>query len=206
MVDPVTAERYDVVNREVWLVSGRSDDGGLVVHAQLDGDNGGGRWGRERHLPAGYVREHVTLAYAQTAHAAEGRTADTAHVLVDESMDRAALYVGLSRGMQSNVAYVAVEGDQHRLDRLSAMLERDDVERTAVQVQADEFEAADHLGRLGPQWTDLVVLDASEPIGRCCTMRWGRSESVASMRTRRAGRCTGWCGARNSTATTRRSC
>ena len=93
MVDPVTAERYDVVNREVWLVSGRSDDGGLVVHAQLDGDNGG-RWGRERHLPGAYVREHVTLAYGQTAHATEGRTADTAHVLVDPSMDRAALYVG----------------------------------------------------------------------------------------------------------------
>jgi hypothetical protein len=67
----------------------------VVVHAQLDGENGGGGWGRERHLPAVYVREHVTLAYAQTAHAAEGRTADTAHVLVDPSMDRAALYVGL---------------------------------------------------------------------------------------------------------------
>jgi hypothetical protein len=107
------------------------------------------------------ARAH-TLAYAQTAHAAEGRTADTAHVLVDPSMDRAALYVGLSRGMQSNVAYVAVEGDQHRLDRLSAMPERDDVERTAVQVQADEFAAAEHLGRLGPQWTDLVAIDASE--------------------------------------------
>ena len=206
MVDPVTAERYDVVNREVWLVSGRSDDGGLVVHAQVEGDNDG-RWGGERHLPAAYVCEHVTLAYAQTAHAAEGRTADTAHVLVDPSMDRGALYVGLSRGMQSNVAYVAVEGDQHRLDRLSAMLERDDVERTAVQVQADEFEAADHLGTAGsavdrPRRHGCV---GALPNG-AARRTGGRSEDAASTRTRRAVRCTGWCGARNSTGTTPRNC
>jgi hypothetical protein len=28
-------------------------------------------------------------------------------------------------------------------------------------------------GAVGPQWTDLVAMDASDAIGRCCTTHWG---------------------------------
>ncbi len=34
-------------------------------------------------LPPAYVREHVELGYAVTAHRAQGLTVDTAHVLAD---------------------------------------------------------------------------------------------------------------------------
>ncbi len=49
-------------------------------------------------LPASYVREHVELAYASTAHRAQGRTVDTAHALVSPTTTREVLYVSATRG------------------------------------------------------------------------------------------------------------
>lgn len=60
-------------------------------------------------LPANYVRDHVELGYASTVHRAQGATADTAHLLVREGMNREALYVGLTRGRHTNHVYVATE-------------------------------------------------------------------------------------------------
>ena len=45
------------------------------------------------------------LAYATTPHAAQGRTVDTSHVLVDGLGDRQGLYVAMSRGQEANYAY-----------------------------------------------------------------------------------------------------
>jgi hypothetical protein len=45
------------------------------------------------------------LAYATTVHAAEGRTVDTCHLLVDGMGDRQGLYVGMSRGQHANYGY-----------------------------------------------------------------------------------------------------
>ena len=69
----------------------------------------GRRWGGRVVLPAGYAAEHVELGYAITAHRAQGSTVDTAHVLVDPSTTREQLYVGLTRGRSSNIAYVATD-------------------------------------------------------------------------------------------------
>lgn len=60
-------------------------------------------------LPAGYVAEHVDLGYAVTAHRAQGITVDTSHVVVTPSTTRENLYVCMSRGRESNVAYVALD-------------------------------------------------------------------------------------------------
>jgi ATP-dependent exoDNAse (exonuclease V) alpha subunit len=53
-----------------------------------------------------YLRQHVTLGYAVTVHTAQGVTADTAHVVLGESANRAMAYVGMSRGRDANHAYV----------------------------------------------------------------------------------------------------
>jgi hypothetical protein len=45
-------------------------------------------------------------AYASTVHAAQGRTVQNMHVVVDEMMDRVAFYVAMSRGKIENRAYV----------------------------------------------------------------------------------------------------
>jgi hypothetical protein len=58
-------------------------------------------------LPAAYVRGHVQLLYATTAHRAEGATVDTAHPLITAGMTREALYVLASRAREKTVFYVA---------------------------------------------------------------------------------------------------
>jgi conjugative relaxase-like TrwC/TraI family protein len=164
LVDPDTGHSFIVVNREIWKVEGREPDGGLVVRRELDrGRDGEQRWSVQRHLPAWYVQEHVELAYASTVHAVEGLTVDTGHAVVGARTNLAAFYVELTRGGESNVAYViTVSPDQHYLARLSEMFERPPVERAATHVQGEEFDAVDHLGRLGPVWTQLVADDAGE--------------------------------------------
>ena len=57
-------------------------------------------------LPAAYVREHVELGYATTAHRAQGRTVDTAHAFVSATTLREPLYVMATRGRESNRLYV----------------------------------------------------------------------------------------------------
>ena len=53
-----------------------------------------------------YLREHVTLGYAATVHSAQGVTADTAHAILGEGSTRAMLYVAMTRGRDSNQAYM----------------------------------------------------------------------------------------------------
>lgn len=66
-----------------------------------------GRIGRP---PADYVAEHLDLGYAVTSHRAQGITVDTSHVRRnDAAMTRENLYVALTRGRQTNLAYVAID-------------------------------------------------------------------------------------------------
>ena len=161
--DPLTGKKFIVVNREIWKVERPTRDGGLIVRRELGrDDNGEQRWSVKRELPANYVREHVELAYASTVHAAEGRTVDTGHSLVEEGCDLPAFYVENTRGIESNVAYVVTTGDEHYLARLSDLFERPTVELTATKAQGEEFDATDHLGRLGPIWTTLIGEDGAE--------------------------------------------
>ncbi len=58
------------------------------------------------HLPADYVAAHTQLGYASTAHRAQGATVDTAHAVIDPSMDRNAAYVALTRHKRQAHVYV----------------------------------------------------------------------------------------------------
>ena len=102
-----------VANRAVYTVLGLDADGALRVRGADDGI---------AHLPRTYVDEHLTLAYASTVHAAQGRTVDTCHALLDEAAAREAAYVALSRGREANYAYLvaAREPDPHQPQRLAA--------------------------------------------------------------------------------------
>ena len=53
-----------------------------------------------------YLREHVHLGYALTVHSAQGITADTTHAVIAESASRAMAYVAMSRGRNTNHAYI----------------------------------------------------------------------------------------------------
>jgi hypothetical protein len=97
----LTTGRGWVKNGDQWTVTRVNTDGSLVV--QRDS-------GQKIRLPAEYVREHVELGYATTAHRAQGRTVDTAHTLViGRGMTREALYVAATRARHANHLYVSID-------------------------------------------------------------------------------------------------
>ena len=79
-----------VRNGDQWTVTATHDDGSMTLQRV----NGTGRVV----LPADYVAEHVELAYASTAHRAQGRSVDTAHAMVSPTTTREVLYVSATRG------------------------------------------------------------------------------------------------------------
>ncbi|WIY84175.1 AAA family ATPase [Propionimicrobium sp. PCR01-08-3] len=94
-----------VRNGDRYTVLDVHDDGTLTVQPA---DESGGR-GSAVVLPAGYVAEQVELGYAITGHRAQGITVDTAHTLVTEQTTRENFYVAMTRGRDSNMAYVVTK-------------------------------------------------------------------------------------------------
>jgi len=97
------AGRRWVRNGDRWTVATVRRDGALEVRRPER------PWRGTVLLPAAYVRRHVELGYAVTAHRAQGITTDTSHVVVASGTTRENLYVAMTRGRESNVAYVAVD-------------------------------------------------------------------------------------------------
>ncbi len=94
----LTTGRSWVKNGDRWTVTTTHADGSMTIQRAADR-------GRVV-LPAEYVREHVELGYASTAHRAQGRTVDTAHAAVSVTTTREVLYVAATRGRTSNRLYV----------------------------------------------------------------------------------------------------
>jgi hypothetical protein len=92
-----------VKNGDRWRVVDIRRDGSMLVD-RLDPRRRG-----KAVLPSEYVGEYVDLGYAVTAHRAQGITVDTSHVVVTPSTTRENLYVSMSRGRESNIAYVALD-------------------------------------------------------------------------------------------------
>ncbi|WP_415093472.1 MobF family relaxase [Nocardioides sp.] len=92
-----------VRNGDRWTVTRVHRDGSMQVQRL------GPAVGGSVVLPAAYVAEHVDLGYAVTAHRAQGMTVDTSHVVVTGSTTRENLYVSMTRGRDSNIAYVALD-------------------------------------------------------------------------------------------------
>jgi hypothetical protein len=116
-----------VKNRDRWTVQTVHPVGGLTVF---------GPTGQVR-LPAGYVADHVTLAYAETSHANQGRTVDRSILYLDGPTGTAGIYVPLTRGRHRNDAYVVVHGEQTAADVVAESLARTWIDRPAIAVRAE---------------------------------------------------------------------
>jgi conjugative relaxase-like TrwC/TraI family protein len=92
-----------VKNGDVWTVSATHPDGSMTV-TRVSGRG-------SVVLPSSYVAENVELAYATTAHRAQGRTVDTAHAFASPTTTREVLYVALTRGAHANHLYVDTHYD-----------------------------------------------------------------------------------------------
>ncbi|HKS98189.1 MAG TPA: MobF family relaxase, partial [Rugosimonospora sp.] len=155
----LTAGHTFVANRDQWRV--------LQVrpHGQLQVENL--RTTATTVLPREYVAAHVQLAYAGTVDAAQGRTVDTTHSLVDADTTRARLYVMLTRGAQHNTAYVVThDGPQEghppgpptaTVAVLADILRRDDTDCSATETHQQLWADVDVLHYWGPVYDDLIT-------------------------------------------------
>ncbi|HZW45757.1 MAG TPA: MobF family relaxase [Dermatophilaceae bacterium] len=154
-----------VKNGDQWTVVSMRRDGALDVQRA----NGTGR----ATLPAAYVREHVELGYATTAHRAQGRTVDTAHAFVSATTLREPLYVMATRGRESNRLYVDTRYDaevatSHEppeelapVDVLRYVLANSGVDKSATLTISEEWANSQSIARLWAEY-DTIARHANE--------------------------------------------
>jgi hypothetical protein len=108
--------------------------------------------GRQVVLPADYVRQHVELGYATTAHRAQGRTVDTAHAFVSVTTQREVLYVAATRGRECNRLYVDTmyDPDADTQHGLPAEREAGDVLRQVLEARGRTCLRPRRSPRTGP--------------------------------------------------------
>ncbi|MCW2752237.1 MAG: conjugal transfer protein, partial [Aeromicrobium sp.] len=151
----LSAGRGWVKNGDRWQVLEAHNDGSLTVRRENS------RWRSTILLPAPYVASSVDLGYAITAHRAQGSTVDTAHAIVaSPAMTREAFYVAMTRGRQSNFAYVAT--DQPGLEEHQYVPEYDVTARSVlVGVLAhsgSELSAHETIDAEHNAWTSIAHL------------------------------------------------
>lgn len=142
-----------VRNGDRWTVTDAGD--GLTVRSE---ERGTVRLANE------YVNEHVTLGYALTVHKAQGMTVDHGIVLVDDTTTAEALYVGMTRGRESNEAFVRCDHtDVDHLDVFESAVIRDTTERSALETVAgrDGRTPEEHRAEMA----DLVRTTIDEAFG-----------------------------------------
>lgn len=123
-------------------------------------------------LPGRYAQSSVELGYATTAHRSQGITVDTAHTVVTPGrLTRELLYVSMTRGRLSNMAFVS-ENDPDEdevLDPgarsswrmiLGEVLDAEGAEKSAHEVRDLERASADSLERLTREYDYLAQIAA----------------------------------------------
>lgn len=146
-----------VRNGQEWRVGRVRTTGEAIVVSES---------GAELVLSPDYLREHVQLGYATTAHRAQGRTVEFTHTLVDETLTREVLYVALTRGSESNRLYVAA-GDQsdaeHEntithgyMDVLEQVLARSGTDTSATATKQHEQERLSNIRQLAAEYETLA--------------------------------------------------
>jgi len=126
--------------------------------------------GRQVVLPADYVRQHVELGYATTAHRAQGRTVDTAHAFVSVTTQREVLYVAATRGRESNRLYVDTMYDPDADTQHGPPAERDagDVLRQVLEARGADLSA-----------TETIAADWAEQHG--IIRMWAEYDTIAGV-------------------------
>jgi len=154
-----------VKNGDQWTVVAVRHDGVIDVRRA----NGSGR----ATLPAAYVREHVELGYATTAHRAQGRTVDTAHAFACATTLREPLYVMATRGRENNRLYVDTMYDpdvatSHQppeeltpADTLRYVLASSGADKSATQTIKQEWANSHSITRLWAEY-DTIARHANE--------------------------------------------
>jgi conjugative relaxase-like TrwC/TraI family protein len=159
-----TGRRW-VKNGDRWIITATHPDGSVTV--RRTGAHAGGRV----RLEAGYVAKNLELAYAVTAHRAQGSTVDTAHAVVhSSSMTRETFYVSMTRGREANTCYVAtdqaqLEEHQHLPDNevtvrsiLAAVLNHEGAQKSAHETVVVEHDTWAAIAQLAAEYDTIATV------------------------------------------------
>lgn len=118
----VTDRGVTVKNRAVWTIDQIHPDGSLVATAKSG----------TVMLPRNYVAEHVDLAYARTGMGGQGRTVTGGVLFADRATDLRNLYVPMTRGTETNEAFLATVGEETALDVFVRSMTTDWIDQPAT--------------------------------------------------------------------------
>jgi conjugative relaxase-like TrwC/TraI family protein len=130
----ITDRGATVKNRAVWTVDTINADGSLTA---------AGRAGTVR-LPAAYVCEHVDLAYARTGVGGQGRNVKGGLLFAERPTDVRNIYVPMTRGTETNEAFLVTTGELTALDVFIQSLTTDWIDQPAIARQAELNDTKPH--------------------------------------------------------------
>ena len=154
----INAGGRELTNRDTLKITGWHGPHAQVRRRELDGT-----WTSPFLVPRAYLADSAELDYAGNTHVGQGRTVDTAHLLVTGTLSRRSLYVGLTRGRESNTAHIvtgntAPPGHPPYAQAspesvVKAIMERDDADLSAteqIRRAQDWTGGTGHLLTFGP--------------------------------------------------------
>ncbi len=97
----INAGGRELTNRDTLRITGWDGPHAQVQRRELDGS-----WTSPFLVPGAYLADSAELDYAGNTHVGQGRTVDTAHLLVTGTLSRRSLYMGMTRGRESNTAHI----------------------------------------------------------------------------------------------------
>lgn len=130
-----TDQGLPIRNRDQWTIDTVHRDGALTVYGQS---------GTVK-LPADYVAAHVQLGYAQTSHAAQGRTVDRSILLLDGPTDSRGIYVPMTRGRHHNDAYIVTNGEETAVEIFANSIANNWIDRPAEARKAELALPSPHI-------------------------------------------------------------
>ena len=157
----INAGGRELTNRDTLKITGWHGPHAQVRRRELDGT-----WTSPFLIPRAYLADSAELDYAGNTHVGQGRTVDTAHLLVTATLSRRSLYVGMTRGRESNTAYI-VTGNTAPPGHppyqqaspesvIKEILERDDADLSATEQIRQAQERVSGTGHLLTLWSAAV--------------------------------------------------
>ncbi len=171
-----------LTNRDTLQITAFRGPDAEVRRQRLDGT-----WTEPFRVPRAYLAASAELAYAGNVQVAQGRTVDTAHLLVTESLSRQALYVGMTRGREANTAHVITgttappghEPYQQATPEsvLAGIMSRDDGGLSATDQIRQSQDRSAGTGHLLTLWTAAIRQTLHPGIDQQITARLTESEA-----------------------------
>ncbi len=137
-----------------------------------------------------YLCEHITHGYAVTVHSAQGVTADTTHAVLGENTTRALLYVAMTRGRETNTAYlyerIAGEADHEHAQPARVHMARRGSSRDAAPLLRDIIATHDEHARTAQARTAHdIAAEAPDPRQLPDRVQWVLDRRAKTVATRR---------------------